>query len=146
MASATDADLAALSKPELLRVIHRMRGHLIYQLDRSCLLSAQAEEANEKATEALNASIAMTAEVSDAHQAVMAAIHEYGAVAAQGGSKARAAEKKMNAANAAYDAVNAKKNHLFDLYERHNRRAEKLWKQLDEERSNKPDAPYCTEF
>ncbi|MBX9635201.1 MAG: hypothetical protein K2X44_09490 [Magnetospirillum sp.] len=146
MTHATDDDLAALSKSELLRVIRLMRPSLYLQLTKADVIAVQAEEADEKATEALNASIAMTVEANAAHQAAMAAIRESGAVATTGGRKAREAERKMKEAGAACDAITAKKNKLFDSYKHHNRRAKKLWKQLERERTQSPTTTYHEEF
>ena len=132
MTAVTENDLSALSKPELLRLVQRMRHRSWVRVEKTDVLEVQHEEAWSQAQAAFDASIAMTGKVDAAHSAALKAIQACSAARDNGGN-VRKAINDMEAASAAASALQAEKDKLWATYERLDRRAAKLRKQLDAE-------------
>lgn len=134
MAYATDEDIAVLSKSELLRLMQRMRKRWFLSLGKADVLEVQYEEAQTQAMAAFDAYLAATKQVIASNEASMRAMQAaHAALAKPDRKNIRRTQKAMETAYAHANAMAAEKDRLWATHKRLERRAEKLWKQLDAE-------------
>lgn len=128
-----DEALNAMTKPELVRLVKRIKSRTFYLMTKDDVLYVQWEEASQQATDAMKAYIAMGDPVSKATAESIRATDAMLAAMKAGKSTAKLL-RAMDAAEAARDKLAAEKDRLWAAYERHNKRADRLWQELESER------------